>query len=217
MQQYKKLLKDLILGSLWLPGRLWSYVYPHSFSNKATILRAALYSAWLSRKFKFFGKRTLIYSPCNLWGGQYISIGNKSSIGKNAALTAWDHYGAESFSPQITIGNNVSIGVGSHITAINRIEIGDNVLTGKYITITDNSHGKSDLASFAFPPAARPMYSAGPVIIETGVWLGDKVTILPNVRIGKNAVIGANSVVTKDIPANCVAGGIPAKVIKSAV
>ena len=59
------------------------------------------------------------------------------------------------------------------------------------------------------------MYTAGPVIIEDGVWIGDKVTILPNVRIGKNAVIGANSVVTKDIPENCVAGGIPAKIIKT--
>jgi len=205
----------LVLGSLWLAGRLWSYVYPHSLSDKVSLLRTALYSAWLSRKFKHYGKRTFIYSPCCLWGEQYISIGDRSSVGKNAALTAWDHYGAESFSPQITIGNNVSIGVSSHITAINRIEIGDNVLTGKHITITDNSHGKCDLSSFNLPPAARPLHSAGPVVIEAGVWLGDKVTILPNVRIGKNAVIGANSVVTKDIPANCVAGGIPAKVIKS--
>jgi len=66
----------------------------------------------------------------------------------------------------------------------------------------------------SIPPKNRTLYSSGPVIIEDCVWIGDKVTILPNVRIGKNTIIGANSVVVKDIPGNCVAGGIPAKVIK---
>lgn len=112
-------------------------------------------------------------------------------------LTAWDRYGSETFRPQIIIGNNVSIGDDSHITAINRIEIGNNVLTGKKITITDNSHGKSTFEMLSFPPAIRQLYSEGPVIIEEGVWIGDKVTILANVHIGENAIIGANAVVQK--------------------
>jgi acetyltransferase-like isoleucine patch superfamily enzyme len=132
-----------------------------------------------------------------------------------AVFTAWDRYGSDSFTPQIIIGNNVSIGGESHITAINRIEIGNNVLTGRKITITDNSHGKSTSHYICISPALRPLFSEGPVIIGDGVWIGDKVTILPNVHIGKNAIIGANAVVTRDIPANCVAGGIPAKVIKT--
>jgi len=148
-------------------------------------------------------------------GGKYISIGERCSFGKRTVLTAWCKHGVDTFTPQITIGNNVAIGDDSHITAINRIDIGNDVLTGKKITITDNMHGKSNFESLSLPPAVRPLYSKGPVIIEDGVWIGDKVSILPNVRIGKNAIIGANAVVTKDIPANCVAGGIPAKVTKT--
>jgi acetyltransferase-like isoleucine patch superfamily enzyme len=108
----------------------------------------------------------------------------------------------------------VNIGEYCHITAINKITIGNGVLTGRWVTITDNSHGKTDKNSFSIPPAKRALYSAGAVIIEDNVWIGDKVTILPNVHIGKNAVIGANSVVTKDIPENSVVAGIPAKVVK---
>ena len=59
------------------------------------------------------------------------------------------------------------------------------------------------------------MYSKGPVIIEENVWIGDKVTILPGVTVGQGAVIAANSVVSKDVPAFSVVGGIPAKVIKN--
>ena len=56
--------------------------------------------------------------------------------------------------------------------------------------------------------------SKGPVIIEDNVWIGEGVVILPNVRIGKSAIIGANSVVNADVPANAVIGGIPAKIIR---
>ena len=82
------------------------------------------------------------------------------------------------------------------------------------MTITDNSHGKSDYESLSIPPILRLLHSKGPVIIEDGVWIGDKVTILPGVRIGENSIIGANALVTKDVPANCVVGGVPAKLIK---
>ena len=61
----------------------------------------------------------------------------------------------------------------------------------------------------------REVYSKGPVIIEKNVWIGDKVTILPGVTVGQGAVIAANSVVSKDVPAFSVVGGIPAKLLKN--
>ncbi|WP_303642797.1 DapH/DapD/GlmU-related protein, partial [uncultured Duncaniella sp.] len=64
------------------------------------------------------------------------------------------------------------------------------------------------------PPASRPLWSKGKVIIEDSVWIGDKATILPNVTLGKGCIIGANSVVTKDIPPYAIACGNPAKVIR---
>jgi acetyltransferase-like isoleucine patch superfamily enzyme len=207
-------LKKLLSLCIWCFGKTCSYIYPYSFYRNTYKLRTKLHSIWISKEFKSFGKNSIVQLHIYLLGGKYITIGNKTWIGTRAALTAWDIYGSDTFHPEIFIGNNVSIGDDSHITAINRIQIGNNVLTGKKITITDNSHGRSELEFLSFPPAVRPLYSAGPVIIEDGVWIGDKVTILSNVRIGKNAIIGANAVVTKDIPANCVAVGIPAKVIK---
>lgn len=204
----------LTLNLFTILGRTWSYLYSHYASERVGMIKMILYSAWISREFKTFGKRSFVKSNCTLLGGKYISVGDGCIIGKYAVLTAWDKHLTSKFTPRIIIGNNVSIGGESHITAINRIEIGNNVLTGKKITITDNSHGKIDFETLSVSPALRPLYSEGPVIIEDGVWIGDKVTILPNVRIGKNAIIGANAVVTRDIPANCVVGGIPAKVIK---
>jgi acetyltransferase-like isoleucine patch superfamily enzyme len=208
------MIKKYFINLLIFQGNIWSYLYSYNINARIIAIKAILYSAWISREFKFCGKSSMIHPHCCLIGGKYISIGDGCSIGKGTVLTAWDKYGSETFMPQIIIGNNVAIGDDSHITAINRIEIGNFVLTGKKITITDNAHGKSNFELLSLPPAVRPLYSEGPVIIEDGVWIGDKVTILPNVRIGKNAIIGANAVVTRDIPANSVAGGIPAKVIK---
>jgi acetyltransferase-like isoleucine patch superfamily enzyme len=195
-------------------GRLVSCIYSYSISLKVKRLRYRFFSAWISSEFKSFGTNSIVKLNIYLIGGKYISIGNRSCIGTRASLTAWDNYGLDFFNPEIVIGNNVSIGDDSHITAINKIIIGNNVLTGKKITITDNSHGESTYKLLLLHPIDRPLHSEGPVIIEEGVWIGDKVTILPNVRIGKNSIIAANAVVTKDIPANCVAGGVPAKIIK---
>ena len=208
-------MKTIINLCIYFIGTVWSFFYSYSLKIKLSVIQNKLYTAWLSREFKSLTKSSTIAYPIDLVGGKYISIGDQCYIGRRTSLTAWDRHGSDEFLPQITIGNNVSIGEDSHITAINNIQIGNNVLFGKKITITDNAHGKSNFEELLLPPAKRPIHTDGPVIIEDGVWIGDKVTILPNVRIGKNAIIGANAVVTKNIPANCVAGGIPAKVIKT--
>ena len=112
------------------------------------------------------------------------------------------------------IGNNVSIGEYSHITCTNKVTIGNGVLTGRFVLITDNSHGNNTKEVADIAPLAREIHSNGPVYIGENVWIGDKVTILPNVTIGKGCIIAANAVVTKDIPEYSVAAGVPAKVIK---
>ena len=74
-----------------------------------------------------------------------------------------------------------------------------------------------NLETLHIPPIKRPIYSKGPVIIGDNVWIGDKATILPGVTIGDGAVIAANAVVTKDVPAFCVAAGNPARIIKKSI
>lgn len=192
----------------------WSYIYSLKTKNKLAYFKNFLYTAWLSREFKMIEQTSLVKHPIKVIGGKHIQIGNKTVIGKNCVLSAFEKVCNHSFSPEIVIGNSVNIGDDSHITAVNKIIIGNNVLTGKKITITDNSHGNTTLGFLNQPPNERIPYSKGPVVIEDNVWIGDKATILPGVTIGKSAIIGANSVVTKDIPENAVAGGIPAKILK---
>lgn len=143
-------------------------------------------------------------------GRKFISIGSSTYIGKRAVITAWDL----SKEPEIRIGSFVGIGDDCHITSTNRVIIGDGTLLGTKVTITDNAHGYSSRGCLDIPPGKRDNYSKGPVIIGRNVWIGDKATILPGVIVGDGAIIGANAVVTKDVPSYSIVGGNPAKIIQ---
>jgi acetyltransferase-like isoleucine patch superfamily enzyme len=195
-------------------GKILAYIYPYSMSNKWKSIISKIYTGWLSGSFNKIGKSYFIYPANNIVGTQYISIGDGTILGKNIVLTARKAFVEDIFTPEILIGNGCSIGDDAHITAVNKIIIGNNVLTGKKILITDNSHGESTIENMDVAPAKRSLYSKGPVIIGNNVWIGEKVSIMPGVSIGESCIIAANSVVTKDIPSFCVVGGIPAKIIK---
>lgn len=194
-----------ILGKIFYPLRA---LYNHYLSRLVEYMYTGCHSKTIS-----ISNGAVIRYPSIRIEGPGISIGRNSFIGKNAVVTTWKTKMFED--PRILIGEGTNIGQNCHITAINRIEIGNYVLTGKFITITDNSHGSITYEDMRVDPNKRSLVSKGPVIIEDNVWLGDKVTICPNVRIGKGAIIGANTVVTKDIPAYSVAVGNPAKIIKT--
>lgn len=174
-----------------------------------------VYTGYCRRGFQKFGKSSRIRPTFNvLLGEKYMSIGEECYIGKDVQLTATDCFEDQVFTPKITIGNNCSIHDYAHVTAINEIRIGNNVRTGKNVLITDNSHGVSSYELLETAPNYRPLYSKGPVIIEDNVWIGAKSSIMPGVRIGRGAIIGAGSIVTKDIPDFALAAGNPAKVIR---
>jgi len=80
--------------------------------------------------------------------------------------------------------------------------------------ITDNAHGASNFDLLSIAPNKRPLYSKGPVIIEDNVWIGEKASIMPDVHIGYGSIVGANAVVTRDVPPYCVVIGNPAKIVK---
>jgi acetyltransferase-like isoleucine patch superfamily enzyme len=96
---------------------------------------------------------------------------------------------------------------GSIIGALEKIELGKNVLCGANTTITD-----FDWHSLSDDHRGQNILS-NPVVIHDNVWLGMNTVVLKGVEIGENSVIGANSVVTKSIPANAIAAGNPAKII----
>lgn len=183
-------------------------------NSKFSIFRNYIYSKWIGRKFR--SQNLSFKRPVNLLlGTQYFNIGNKTSFGKFVVLTAWDKFEGERFFPKVYVGRNCNFGDYLHITCINQIIIGNGVLTGRWVTITDNGHGKTDFDNLKIQPDKRKLYTKGPVVIGNNVWIGDKVTILPGVTIGDGSVIAANSVVTKDIPSFSIAAGNPAKIIKA--
>ncbi|WP_308009368.1 DapH/DapD/GlmU-related protein [uncultured Fusobacterium sp.] len=106
----------------------------------------------------------------------------------------------------IHIGKNVFINTCCHFQDQGGIFIEDGVLIGHNVTLATLNHG--------FAAENRNTTYPAPIIIEKNVWIGANVTIVSGVRIGENAIIAAGAVVTKDIPANVLAGGVPAKVIK---
>lgn len=170
-------------------------------------------SVWLCRRLRKAGCPLTFRKGFYLLGGDYIDIAGGTAFARNCVLTAWDNYQGVKFAPSIRVGRNCHFGEYNHITSINEIIIGDNLLTGRWVTISDNSHGQTDFASLQLPPLVRNLYSKGPVHIGRNVWIGDKATILPGVSIGDGAVIGANTVVTKDVPAYRVAVGNPMRIL----
>lgn len=148
---------------------------------------------------------------------QYIEIGDNFTAGKELKIEAWDGYKGEMFdkTPSVIIGQNVSIMDDCQISCCSLIALGDGCLIGNNVFITDNYHGDNSFDQLSIPPADRPLFIKGEVIIGNNVWVGRNVCIMPGVHIGDGAVIGANSVVTRDIPAFSIAVGAPAKVIKS--
>ena len=114
------------------------------------------------------------------------------------------------FHGRVNVGENVFFNRGCYVCVYSELEIGDNCLFGEHVSIHDENH----VVAGDMGPRADLGFDARPIHIGHNVWVGAKATILPGVRIGDNAVIGANAVVTKDIPANCVAVGIPARVVR---
>ena len=193
-----------------------SKIYPYSLNENLCSYRNILYTMWISNFMGHVGKQSTIVYPCSLQGhGQKkIFIGNNTNIQSHCILGCWVKYGNQSFSPSLTIGNHCSIGEFNHISACNKITIGDGLLTGRYVYIGDNAHGGLSWEEAEIPPSQRPLTSKGEIKIGKNVWIGDKVAILSGVTIGDNVIIGANSIVTHDIPSNCVAVGISAKIVK---
>ena len=113
---------------------------------------------------------------------------------------------------KLVIHSGVYINRFTMFDAHEHIEAGRNCIVGPHCYITDADHGTEPGSSVK----SQPMTKA-PVIIEDEVWLGAHVVVLPGVRIGKGAVIGAGSVVACDIPSNAIAVGKPAQVIRMRV
>lgn len=134
------------------------------------------------------------------------------------AVTGYTESGVRThFAPEIRIGRSARLSDNVHIACIDRVTIGEYLLCGSGVLISDHAHGSyrgPGASDPATPPAQRALVSAGPVIIGNNVWLGEHVAVLAGAAIGDGCVIGANSVVTGPIPPRTIAVGAPAKPIR---
>ncbi|GHV47417.1 putative lipopolysaccharide biosynthesis O-acetyl transferase WbbJ [Spirochaetia bacterium] len=155
----------------------------------------------------------LIRYPIDIRGRKNIEFGKNFTAGYHCRIETY----SSSKSKALKIGKNVQINDFVHITASKSVYIGENTLIGSKVYISDTSHGSYKGDAFDSDPFVAPQkrqLSSSSVFIDDNVWIGEFVSILPGVRIGKSAIIGANAVVTKNIPDYCIAAGNPAHVLK---
>ena len=167
------------------------------------------------RGWFIFKNARLIRFPFRVRGKQYIKIGKGFTTGFNCRIDALNINNLDE-KYLIEIGENVEINDEVHIGATEKIIIEDNVLIASKVYISDHNHGcyKGDEQDSPMSiPKERKIYSS-PIKIEKNVWIGELCCILQGVTIGEGSIIGAMSVVTKDIPPYTIAVGSPAKLIK---
>lgn len=163
----------------------------------------------------FYKNATLIRRPFYLRGKPRLQYGKGFTTGYNCRFEIFGEKSNKS--KKLIIGENCKIGDNVHIVASDSVTIGDNCLMASKIFISDTSHGVYNKVDPMSAPDIAPddrTLVTKPVVIGDNVWIGENVCVLLGARIGNGCIIGANSVVTGDIPDNSIVAGAPARVIK---
>lgn len=176
-----------------------------SYRNSGGAVKRIL--SWMRKKryFQRAGRNVQIRNNVSfdLTDHAYIEIGD------NSVIREYAYFQLTKPNPRLIVGRGVVIGRYCMITVKNMVTIGDNTIIGAFVQIIDHNH------TFRMGgPIKGQEAEIKPVFIGEDVWIGAGSKILCGVSIGKGSVIGANAVVTKDVPENAVVGGVPAKIIK---
>lgn len=162
---------------------------------------------------KVQAKRFQVQAGKNVYIGKHCALKGKSNIVLEDGVTVRPYTQIWSGGGTVRIGNGSEIGERCRISIANYLEIGEKVLLSPNVYITDCDH---EYRNIDVPVIDQGIVQRGQkVSIGEGSYIGINTVIVGNVKIGKHCVIGANSIVNKDIPDFCVAVGCPAKIIKS--
>lgn len=172
---------------------------------------------WCVIRSKMLDRRIrIIRRPFVLRGRKFVDFGNGLTTGYWCRFEVFPQ--DDDFRVRLKFGDNIQVNDFVHISAMDYVEIGDGCLFASHVYISDNSHGvyggTLEHSSPGTPPERR-QYVTSPVRIGANCWLGEGVIVMPGVTIGDGCVIGAHSVVNKDIPAASIAVGSPARVVKT--
>ena len=157
--------------------------------------------------FKYLGHGAFLVRPFRIDGGDGIMINEGAFFQRGVWLYCC---GIDGIKANLSVGKGCVFGYNNHITSVREVIIGDHVLTANGVYISDNLHEYEDINT---PIMLQPVRFKRSVTIGSGAWIGENVSII-GANVGRNTVIGANSVVTRDIPDFCVAIGAPAVVVK---
>ena len=191
--------------------RLFYSLYQFITAIFSTLTRILLWTPLLKGRLEKVGQNL------NLYGGlPYISGPLRLIIGDNCRVSGQSTFTARSCAktaPILTIGNNIDIGWMTTIAVGNKVEIGDNVrIAGRALLAGYPGHPLDPQARALGLPETDEQ--VGDITLENDVWLATGVSVMAGVRIGQGTIVAAGSVVTHDLPAMVLAGGIPAKVIR---
>ena len=174
-----------------------------NWAHKIDMAWHVLLGKWRLRRCTRVGRLPRVYGRPRITNPGEIAIGDKFLFFSTTVPSEMvAHAGG-----RIEIGDSVFVNYGTSISAHKLVRIGDGSQLGSYVCLMDNDyHSVEDRAKAGV---------SKPIILGRNVWLGVRVIVLKGVTIGDNAVIGAGSVVTHDIPANAVAAGVPARVVRT--
>jgi acetyltransferase-like isoleucine patch superfamily enzyme len=163
-----------------------------------------LWACWCLRRATHLGQGARVWGRPSLRLGGTCWIGDRVRLVSTIATTEV----VVKRGGLLEILDGTYINYGCSIAVTNRLRIGTQCRIGPYVMISDNQFHCLE------PDRRDELPESEPVTLEDNIWLGARVIVLPGVTIGMNSVIGAGSVVSRDIPPNSVAAGVPAKVIK---
>lgn len=201
--------------------------------------RKKLFTVYYRLRFMKFGRNSVVTGPVSVWGGRHIEVGENVVIEAEASLRAvkggriiigdggFIEKGARLIAEgELILGKKVYVLKDAQITSVGRVTLGndvwvargsaiggkevvleDDVILGPHVSVMDGDH-------YVEPETGRITMHAGarrPICIKENSWVGARAIVLKGVTIGEGSIVGAGSVVTKDIPAHCVAVGVPAE------
>jgi acetyltransferase-like isoleucine patch superfamily enzyme len=181
---------------------LYCYRWLTRFKNKC-------FSIAVGGAFAQFGNRSVLTLPIRIAGENRIEIGDRVFLGGGCWLQTLPDNDNQAVA--ISIGSGTSVAGACVISAVRNVRLEEDVLLARNVYISDHIH--------RYDQTDRPILSQGvdkvqPVLVKRGSWLGQNVVVCPGVTIGAGCVIGANSVVNRDIPDFSLAVGSPARVVR---